>query len=130
MDTITKAAKDYVVGIATQDHDVGGENSKVVTKHTYPGIEAAFVAGAKWVCERAALHLMPEDLYENEPSSTIDELTVMAVSKRYVLFLKSGKHIIATRVWSRTDPVWRWQTIYGTYIEDEDVVFWSQNYLI
>lgn len=130
MDVIAKAAKDYTIGIAKDDYDAGGENSNVITKHTYPGIEAAFIAGAKWVCERAALHLMPEYLYENEPSSTIDELTVMAVSKRYVLFLKSWEHMTATRVWSRTDPVWRWQTIYGTYIEDKDVVFWSQNYAI
>lgn len=130
MDAIAKAAKDYVTGIAKRGYEAGEDYSNVMTKHTYLEIEAAFAAGAKWVCERASLHLMPEDLYEHELRNTIDELTMMAVSKRYVLFLKSGKHTIATRVWSKTDPVWRWQTIYGTCIEDEDVVFWSQNYAI
>lgn len=124
MDIIIQAAKDYVLDIAQNDCLAGGVNSEVATHITYPGIESAFIAGAKYICELiGTIHYLPEDLYENKEGNQIDDMTVLSMSQSYTLILKSGTKISARRIWEKDNPIWSWKS-HSSYIKDEDVAFW------
>lgn len=108
MDSITEAAKEYVLSIAKDDVMAGAINSRVPNNATYQEVESAFITGAKWVCNMiGGIHYLQEDLYENQEGNKVDDMTSISMSRGYTLVLRSGDKVQARRIWERNDPVWR-----------------------